>query len=162
MITGGKKWHYVTVKSLSALLKGIASKHKADFYFLNCFHPYRKEKKLKKYEKVSNNHDSCYTEMHDECNKILKYIYVDLQCLLEKMHSCQNNHERSYTEKKTKHTSCGYSLFINCLFHSAKNKLDCYGGKDCMEKFCKGLREHAMRIFNYEKKRNNTANRLRN
>ena len=72
MITGGKKWHYITVKGLSALLKGITSKHKADFYFLNCFHPYRKEKKLKKYEKVRNDHDSFYTEMHDECNKILK------------------------------------------------------------------------------------------
>ena len=27
-------------------------------------------------------------------------IYADLECLLEKMHSCQNNPEKSYTEKK--------------------------------------------------------------
>ena len=27
-------------------------------------------------------------------------IYADLECLLEKMHSCQNNLEKSYTEKK--------------------------------------------------------------
>ena len=27
-------------------------------------------------------------------------IYADLECLLEKMHSCQNNREKSYTEKK--------------------------------------------------------------
>ena len=27
-------------------------------------------------------------------------IYVDLDCLLEKMHSCQNNPEIPYTEKK--------------------------------------------------------------
>ena len=33
-----------------------------------------------------------------------------------------------------------------------KNKLDCYRGKDCMEKFCKDLKERAMRIVNYEKK----------
>ena len=44
-------------------------------------------------------------------NKILKYnhgekslkapciIYADLECLLEQMHSCQNNFEISYTEK---------------------------------------------------------------
>ena len=30
--------------------------------------------------------------------------------------------------------------------------LDCYKGEDCMESFCKGLREHAMKIMNYEKK----------
>ena len=33
-----------------------------------------------------------------------------------------------------------------------KNKLDCYKGEDCMEKFCKDLRQHAMKIINYEKK----------
>ena len=50
--------------------------------------------------------------MPDEDNKILKYnhgeksikapfmIYADLECLLEKMHSCQNNLGKSYTEKK--------------------------------------------------------------
>ena len=32
MITDGKKWHYLAVKSLTALLKGITSKHKGDFY----------------------------------------------------------------------------------------------------------------------------------
>ena len=67
------------------------------------------------------------------------------------MHSCQNNLEISFTEKKTKHTPSVYSLFTNCSFDAAKNKLDCYRGKDCMEKFCKDLREQAMRISNYEK-----------
>ena len=49
--------------------------------------------------------------MPDEDNKISKYnhreksmrvpfiIYADLECLLEKMHLCQNNLEKSYTEK---------------------------------------------------------------
>ena len=27
-------------------------------------------------------------------------IYADLECFLEKMHSCRNNLEKSYTEKK--------------------------------------------------------------
>ena len=39
MIGDGEKWHYLTV-SLSALIKGITSKHKDDFYCLNCFHSY--------------------------------------------------------------------------------------------------------------------------
>ena len=115
MITDGKKWHYLAVKSLSALLKRITSKHKEYFYFLNYFHSYSTEKKLKKHEKVCNDHDYCYVEMPDEDNKILKYnhgekslkapfvIYADL----EKMHPCQNNFEKSYTEKKTKHTPSG-------------------------------------------------------
>ena len=52
------------------------------------------------------------------------YLYT------EKIHSCHNNPEKSYTEKNTKHTPSGYSLFTNFSFDSAKNKLDFYRGKD--------------------------------
>ena len=61
------------------------------------------------------------------------------------MHSCHTNPEKSYTEKKTKHTASGYSLFTNCSFDATKNK-------GFMEKFCKDLIEHAIKIINYEKK----------
>ena len=164
MITDCKKWRYLAVKGLSALLTGIKSKHDGDFYCLNCFHSYSTEKKLKKHEKVCYDNDYCYVEIPNEENKILKYnhgeksikppliIHADLVCLLEKMHSCQNNPEKSYTEKKTMHTSSGYSMFTHCSFDPTKNNLDCYRGKDCMEKFCKDLREHATKITNYEKK----------
>ena len=112
MIVVGKKWHYLVVKILPALLREITSDHKEDLYYLNCFHSYSTEEKLKKHEKVCNDQDYCYVEMPDENNKILKYnhgvksmrvpfvIYADLECLLEKMHSCKNSPEKSYAEKK--------------------------------------------------------------
>ena len=40
MITNGKKWHYLAVKNLSRLLRGIAANHNRDFYYLNCFYSY--------------------------------------------------------------------------------------------------------------------------
>ena len=42
MITDGGKWHYLTVKNLPGLLRGITSNHHGHFYFLNCFHSYEK------------------------------------------------------------------------------------------------------------------------
>ena len=66
MITDGKKWHYLAVKKLSTLFKGIAPNHKADFYYLNCFHSFRTE------SNVYENHDYCYVEMLKEDNKIFK------------------------------------------------------------------------------------------
>ena len=125
--------------------------------------------KVKKHEKVCNNHDY-FVEMPNKYNKILKsnhgekslkapfMIYADLKCLLGNMYLSQNNPEKSYTEKKNKHTPSGYSLFTKFLFDAAKNKLNCYRDKDCIERFCKDLTEHAMRIVNYEKKGNDTAN----
>ena len=79
------------------------------------------------------------------------------------MHSYENNPEKSSTDKINMHMPSGYSLFTNCSFDSAKNKLDCYRGKDCLEKFFKNLKEHATKIINYEimklwEKRNDTAN----
>ena len=40
IITDGKKWNYVAVKSLSALLRGITSNNNGDFYYLICSHSY--------------------------------------------------------------------------------------------------------------------------
>ena len=55
MITNGEKWHYLTVKNLPGLLRGITSTHKEDFYCFYCFHSYRTRNKLelhKKYVKI--------------------------------------------------------------------------------------------------------------
>ena len=43
MITDGEKWHYLAVKSLSALFRGITSNNNGDFYCLNCFKSYTTE-----------------------------------------------------------------------------------------------------------------------
>ena len=79
-------------------------------------------------------------------------IYADLECFLEKMHSCQNNPEQFCIEKKTKHTPSSDSLFTNCSFDATKNNLDCYRGEECMKWFYEGLRDRAMKIINYEEK----------
>ena len=73
MITDGEKSHYLAVKKLSALLRGIAGNNNGDFYCLNCFCSYTTENKLKKHNHVCENHDYCYIEMPEEDNKILKY-----------------------------------------------------------------------------------------
>ena len=52
----------------------------------------------------------------------------------------------------------GYLSLTHRSFDLAKNRPDCYGGKDCMERFCKDLKEHVTKIINYEKKRNDTTN----
>ena len=61
MITDkNNRWHYLAVKSLSALFRGITSSNNGDFYCLNCFHSYRTLNKLKSHERVCNNHDYCH------------------------------------------------------------------------------------------------------
>ena len=163
MISDGQKWHYLVVKNLSRLLRGITSNHKEDFYCLNCFHSYRTGNKLEAHKKVCENHDYCHVEMPTKNNNITKYnhgeksmklrfvIYTDLECLLEKMSTCINNPNKSSTTKINMHTPSSYSTFTHCSFDKSKSKLNYYRGKDCMEKFSKDLREHASKIIDYGK-----------
>ena len=49
------QWHYLVVKKLSALLRGITSKTDGDFYRLNCLHSFITKNKLqfhKRYVKI--------------------------------------------------------------------------------------------------------------
>ena len=96
MITNGNSnWHYLAVKNISGLLRGITSNHNGDFSCLTCFRSYTTEMKLRKHKRICENHDFCFLKMPDE-DKILEYvprkkslkvpfiIYTDLECLLKK------------------------------------------------------------------------------
>ena len=111
------KWHYIALKSvhtddgfnrpirsLSRLFRGITSNDHEDFYCLGCLHSFRTDNALRKHERLCDcNKDYCHVEMPTEDNNKLQYnhgekslkvpfaIYADLECLLIKQQSCQNN-----------------------------------------------------------------------
>ena len=145
MITNGEQWHYIDLKcvrtddgfnrpirSLSWLFSGITANHHGDFYCLNCLHSFRTDNPLKRHERLCDNNDYCPVEMPTKNNKTLKYnhgekslkvpftIYADLECLLIKQQSCQNNPNESYTERKAMHEPCGYALSLISSFDSEK------------------------------------------
>ena len=105
MILNGEEWHYLTVKALSELKRGITSKHHGYFYCLNCLHSFATENKSKPHKKLCENKDFCNFIMPSEEAKILEYnqyqrsdkapfiIYTDLECLVEKIDGCKNNPE---------------------------------------------------------------------
>ena len=70
------RWHYLAVKSLPALFRGITSINNGDFYCLNCFHSYRTLNKLKKHERVCNNHDYCRIDILKEHVIYVKKSFV--------------------------------------------------------------------------------------
>ena len=73
MITDGtNNWHYLAIKNISGLLRGITSNHNGDFYCLNGLHSYKTKSKLKKHEKICKDHDFCHLKMPDVENNILE------------------------------------------------------------------------------------------
>ena len=112
MITDSEKWHYLAVKGLSVLLRGITSNHKEDIYCLICFHSYSTKNKIEKHEKV------CKMLNYNHGEKSMKVpfnIYADLECLPGKIHSCQSNPKKPYTQKNI----CIHPLLI-CYLHNVQ------------------------------------------
>ena len=114
--------------------RGVTSNNHGSFYCLNCLDSFRTDNALKRHERLCDNNDYCHIEMPTKHNKTLKYnhgdkplkvpfvIYADLECLLIKKQSCQNNPNASYTERKAMHEPCGYALSLICSFDSKENK----------------------------------------
>ena len=128
MISNGENWHYLTVKNLSGLLRGIISNHEGDFYCLNCFHSYRTKNKLEAHKKICENPDYCHIERPTKDNNTIKYnqgekciklpfvVYADLECLLERMSTCYNNPEKSSTTKiNINHRVIQYLLTVHSI-----------------------------------------------
>ena len=96
MIPNGEKWHYLAVKRLSALLRGIKSKCYGEFFCLNCLHSFRTKIKLESHKRVCENKDFCNIVMPSAGTKISEFnqyhisdtvtfiIYKDLECIIEK------------------------------------------------------------------------------
>ena len=69
------------------------------------------------------------------------------------MYGFKNKPEKLPTTNVSEHIPSGFSMSVLSSFKSIENKHDVYRVKDCMKKFCEFLREHAMKIINFKKKK---------
>ena len=111
MVPNGEKRHYLELKELSTLSRGI-TKNNGDFYCLNCLDSFRAKNKLESHIRVCESKDFCNAIMPFEGTQILEFnqyqksdkapfiIYADLECLIEKTDGCKNNPENSFIKKQ--------------------------------------------------------------
>ena len=59
MLPNGEGQHYLAVKKLSALFRGITSKHHGDFYSLNSLHSFATKNKRESDRNICENKDFC-------------------------------------------------------------------------------------------------------
>ena len=85
--------------------------------------------------------------------KVANIIYMDLESLLIKQQSSQNNPEKSYTEKKAIHEACGYSINLVRSYEPNKNMRNFHRGKDYIKKLCEDLKTQAMELINFKEKK---------
>ena len=121
MIPNREECHYLAIKLLTALLRGIISKHHSEFYCFNCSF-LRNKNKLQSRKKVCEIKDFCNVVMPSEDTKILEFnqcqksdkapfvIYADLESLIEKIDGYKNNPKKSSSTKVGEHIPSAFSM----------------------------------------------------
>ena len=130
-----------------ALLRGITSNHRGDFYCLNYLHSFATENKRESHKKICEDKDFCNMVMPSEDTKNFEFnqyqtfdkapfiIYANLESLIEKVIVCKNNPQNSYTTKVGKHNPPSLSMSRTSSLKTIKSEHDVYRDNDCIKNF---------------------------
>ena len=80
-------------------------------------------------------------------------LYANFKFLIRKIDGCQDNPGKLPTMKLGENILSAFSISGMSSFKSVENNHDVYLGKNCIEKVFESLREHAINIINFEKKK---------
>ena len=87
-------------------------------------------------------------------DKTSSVINANLESLIKKkIDGCKSNSGKSYTTKVDEYITCGYSRSMIWILDGIKNENDICTRVDGMKKFCVCLREYAVKIINFDKKK---------
>ena len=153
LITENENKHYVLIKDFNKYMYDI-TKHKERKHFcMYCLQHFTSER-------VLNNHkENCIQlngaqaiKMPTKDDNILKFnnahkqipvpfvIYADFEAITEKIHGCQPNDDKSYTEAYQRHTDCGYGYKVVCCYDDKYTKpVQIYRGEKAVYKFMEAM-----------------------
>ncbi|XP_068675675.1 uncharacterized protein [Montipora foliosa] len=155
LITENKNNHYVLIKDFNKFMYN-QTKHKERKQFcMHCLQCFSSEKVL------INHKENCLQvngtqaiNMPTRNDNILKFnnfnkqlavpfvIYADFEAIIEKIHGCQPNNDKSYTEAYQKHTDCGYGYKVVCCYDDKYSKaVERYRGPNAVYKFMEKMLE---------------------
>ena len=155
LITEGENNHYVLIKDFNKFMfNQTKHEHRKHFcmYYLQCF---SREDVLTEHKNncIAINGEQAI-KMPEKDNNTLKFmnhhkqlpvpfvIYADFEAITEKIHGCQPNNEKSYTEAYQKHTDCGYGYKVVCCYdHKYSRPVQIYRGENAVYKFMENMLE---------------------
>ena len=79
-------------------------------------------------------------------------MYANLESLITRIDRCKNSFEKPSTTKSGEFIPCGNSISMTWTMNCTE-KQHIYRCEECMNKFWEYLREHAMKIIKFIKKK---------
>ena len=162
-IEGEERQHYVHIKDFNRFMYPF-TKHKGKKNFcmncLQCFYSQESQAKHREYciaingvqavkmpkpyiDKNGVERAPClYFKNHHRQLPVPFVIYADFESVTEKVSSCQQSDNKSYTEQYQKHTACSYGYKVICHYDKQySGDLKIYRGENPINKFIKSMFE---------------------
>ncbi|XP_052857193.1 uncharacterized protein LOC128265313 [Drosophila gunungcola] len=74
-------------------------------------------------------------------------IYADIEAVLKKVHTTQNDPSISSTTTSQEHIACAVSFFVVHKYNPSLNRQWTYEGDDCIKKFCQALKDTTKGLY---------------
>ena len=176
LISENENKHFVYIKDFNRFMFN-QTKHKNKKHFcmhcLQCFSTKDVFDVHKKNCIVINGTQAI--KMPSKDNNILKYnhyhkqlpapfvIYADFEALTERIHGCQQNNDKSFTDAYQKHTDCGYGYKVVCCYDDKYTKdVQYYRGENAVYKFLEKMLEEVSYCKNIIKQKFNKPLKMTN
>ena len=158
--------HYCLVKNISHLLASQASNGKRKEHFcLRCLNPLWCEEALSKHKEYCDDYEGVKIELpkkgtmlkfknYHRSEKVPFIVYVDFECCIKPMQSCEPNPESSYTKQYQKHEPSSFCYYIKCFDDEVyEPKLVSFTGEDAVQKFVEMLEKDIIEITSIPEKK---------
>ena len=155
LITENENNHYVLIKDFNKFMYNQTKHEHRKHFCMHCLQCFSSDRVL------INHKDICIQvngtqaiKMPTKDNNILKFnnfhkqqpvpfvIYADFEAITEKIHGCQQDGNKSYTEAYQRHTDCGYGYKVICCYDDKYTKpIQLYRGENAVYKFMENILE---------------------
>ena len=153
LITENENNHYVLIKDFNKFMYNQTKHEHRKHFCMHCLQCFSSDRVL------SNHKDICIQvngvqaiKMPTKDNNILKFnnfhkqqhvpfvIYADFEAITEKIHGCQQEGKKSYTELYQKHTDCSFAYKVVCCYDDKYSKpIQLYRGENAVYKFMENM-----------------------
>ena len=155
LVTEKENKHYVLIKDFNRFMYSQTKHEHRKHFCMHCLQCFSSERVL------SNHKDICIQmngtqaiKMPNKDNNILKFnnfhkqqpvpfvIYADFESILEKIHGCKQDGNKSYTEAYQTHADCGFGYKVVCCYDDKYTKpIQLYRGEKAVYKFMENILE---------------------
>ena len=155
LVTEKENKHYVLIKDFNRFMFNQTKHEHRKHFCMNCLQCFSSDRVLSDHKDICIQVNGTQAiKMPNKDNNILKFnnfhkqqpvpfvIYADFEAITEKIHGCQQDGNKSYTEAYQTHTDCGYGYKVVCCYDDKYTKpIQLYRGEKAVYKFMENILE---------------------